>query len=103
MVKPHCDNVISKKYMFGHLNDLIFYIYLAFVQGSWLTAPKILGISLLSNQGVSCYVNEATFGKPLSNLRETCCLEKGSCDLKGGNFYSSPTPNLLGEGGGAGG
>ena len=36
---------------------------------SWHRAPKTLGIFYdNSNQGVFCYVNEVTFGKPLSNL-----------------------------------
>lgn len=31
---------------------------------AWLTVPKTLGISWVeSNEGISCYVNEVTFGR----------------------------------------
>lgn len=50
------DIVIYQEYVFGlHL-------------WSWHSTPKTLGIFLERNQGVTCYVNEATFGNPPGHL-----------------------------------
>ena len=56
------DTVIyGKKYVFG--------LHLPF----WHRAPKTLVIILSDkrDKGIFCYVNEATFGPPLGNLRES--------------------------------
>ena len=59
-----------------------FHIYLVFLHNSWLTAPKTFDTSCdKNNEGVLCYVNEVTFGKPLGTLRIGAgCLGNQHCD-----------------------
>ena len=62
-------------------------------------SPITLGISCdEGDEGIFCYVNEVTFGKPIDNLNGGWLPEESTLRFEGWKFQSYPVTSGRGEG-----